>query len=128
MPPTRTEPAVTGTQIDVDRLLARLTAGTRGTAAGRVLGLARAAEHLVADIGDSATAATPHDLAAVGSTIPSGLTEALEATVRARVERFLGQLRLVSVGQISGWPSLPPLTGPTRARIDRHRVRVRRST
>jgi hypothetical protein len=98
--------------VDVDELLARLTASTRGNARRRLPGLARAAEHMIGDLGDSATAATPHGLVPLDTTVPPGVVDALEASVQTRVASFLGRLGLLSTGQVSGWPSLPLMTTP----------------
>jgi hypothetical protein len=95
--------------VDLDQLLERLTQRTTGSAAARIPGLARAVEHIVADI-DAASAATPHGTYPVGTTLSPAFLAALDERVAARTGVLLGRLGLIVTGSINGMPTMPIFT------------------
>ena len=94
------------TVVDVDQLLDRLTDRTTGTAAGRIPGMARAAEHIVLDVAASA-AATPKGAYPASTVQPPGYVAALDAHIATRTALLLGRLNLIVAGTIAGLPMLP---------------------
>jgi hypothetical protein len=101
--------------VEVEALIERLSSRTTGSAAGRIPGLTRAAEHLVLEPGTNA--ATPHGTYPASTVLPPDYIAGLDAKVAARTGVLLGRLGLLVGGTIAGAPMLPvfesaPSAGP----------------